>query len=247
MLTGDFPKNTFVLEKSGLHNECKWARGAGISESPHIHEEREPKKIMDNILDAVGNTPLVRLNNIPKAEGLEVEILAKCEFLNPGGSVKDRIGRRMILDAERSGRVKEGDIIIEPTSGNTGIGLAMASAARGYKMIITMPEKMSAEKENTLRALGAEVVRTPTEYLCAHRDSHVGVAEQLNKQLENSHVLDQYSNPSNPIAHYDGTGKEILEQCDGKVDAIVLTAGTGGTVTGIARYFKDHSFFFYIV
>jgi cystathionine beta-synthase len=161
--------------------------------------------------------------------------------LNPGGSVKDRIGRRMVLDAEKQGRCKPGDIIIEPTSGNTGIGLAMAAAARGYRMIIAMPEKMSAEKENTLRALGAEIVRTPTELPCDHIDSLIGVAETLNKKLPNSHVLDQYANPSNPIAHYEGTGKEIWEQTDHNVDCIVISAGTGGTICGIARFFKDHN------
>ncbi len=147
----------------------------------------------------------------------------------------------MVLDAEKTGRIKPGDVIIEPTSGNTGIGLAMAAAARGYKMVITMPEKMSAEKENTLKALGSEIVRTPTEYLCSHIDSHIGVAMKLNKELENSHILDQYSNPSNPLAHYEGTGKEIYEACDGKIDKIILTAGTGGTITGLARFIKDHN------
>ena len=151
----------------------------------------------------VGNTPLVRINNITKAEGIKAEILAKCEYLNPGGSVKDRIGRRMVLDAEKSGLLKKGDIIIEPTSGNTGIGLAMAAATQGYRMVITMPEKMSDEKANTLKALGAEIVRTPTELLCDHIDSHIGVAMKLNDKLDNSHILDQYCNPSNPIAHYE--------------------------------------------
>jgi len=159
--------------------------------------------------------------------------------MNPGGSVKDRIGRRMLLDAEKTGRIQKGDILVEPTSGNTGIGLAMAAAARGYRMIITMPEKMSAEKENTLRGLGAEIVRTPTEYATEHIDSHMGVAWKLTQTLENCHMLDQYSNPSNPIAHYEGTAQEIWDQCEGKLDCVVLTAGTGGTMTGIARFFKD--------
>jgi cystathionine beta-synthase len=168
-----------------------------------------------------------------------VSIVAKCEFLNPGGSVKDRIGRRMVLDAEKTGRIKKGDILIEPTSGNTGIGMAMCAAARGYRMIITMPEKMSAEKENTLRGLGAEIVRTPTELPTEHIDSHMGIAYKLTQDLENAHMLDQYSNTSNPMAHYEGTAQEIWDQCDGKVDTVVLGVGTGGTVTGIARFFKD--------
>ena len=165
--------------------------------------------------------------------------MAKCEFLNPGGSVKDRIGRRMVLDAEKTGRINKGDIIVEPTSGNTGIGLSMCAAARGYKMIITMPEKMSAEKENTLRGLGAEIVRTPTELPTEHIDSHMGVAYKLTQDLDNCHMLDQYSNPSNAMAHYEGTGQEIWDQCEGKVDTVVLGVGTGGTVTGIARFLKD--------
>jgi cystathionine beta-synthase len=165
--------------------------------------------------------------------------VAKCDFMNPGGSVKDRIGRRMILDAEEQGRIKKGDILIEPTSGNTGIGMAMCAAARGYRMIITMPEKMSSEKENTLRGLGAEIVRTPSEYPTEHIDSHMGIAYKLANELENIHMLDQYSNPSNPLAHYEGTAQEIWDQCEGKLDTVVLGCGTGGTITGIARFFKD--------
>lgn len=165
--------------------------------------------------------------------------MAKCDFMNPGGSVKDRIGRRMILDAEKQGRIKKGDILIEPTSGNTGIGMAMCAAARGYRMIITMPEKMSSEKENTLRGLGAEIVRTPSEYPTEHIDSHMGIAYKLANELENIHMLDQYSNPSNPLAHYEGTAQEIWDQCEGKLDTVVLGCGTGGTITGIARFFKD--------
>lgn len=165
--------------------------------------------------------------------------MAKCEYLNPGGSVKDRIGRRMIIDAEKTGRIKKGDVLVEPTSGNTGIGMAMVAAARGYRMIITMPEKMSAEKENTLRGLGAEIIRTPTELPTEHIDSHMGIAYKLTQTLENCHMLDQYSNPSNPIAHYEGTAQEIWDQCEGKIDTVIVSAGTGGTITGIARFFKD--------
>ena len=135
--------------------------------------------------------------------------VAKCEFFNAGGSVKDRIGRRMVEEAERSGRLKPGDTIIEPTSGNTGIGLALAAAVKGYRMIITLPEKMSQEKVDVLKALGAEIIRTPTEAAFDSPDSHIGVANRLNKEIENSHILDQYSNPSNPLAHYDGTAEEV--------------------------------------
>jgi cystathionine beta-synthase len=193
-------------------------------------------RIMDSITDAVGMTPMVRLSRIGR--DLPCELLGKCEFLNPGGSVKDRIGVRMILDAEKSGRIKPGDTLIEPTSGNTGIGMAMTAAARGYRMIITMPQKMSREKQVTLEALGAEIIRTPTEAAWDAPESHIGVAKRLQEVLPNSHILDQYSNPSNPLAHSEGTGKEILEQCEGKLDAVVIGAGTGGTITGIAQTIK---------
>mmetsp|Transcript_9743 Transcript_9743/g.9577 ORF Transcript_9743/g.9577 Transcript_9743/m.9577 type:complete len:505 (-) Transcript_9743:35-1549(-) len=239
-MEASYEKNPVVLEKEGLAVECKWARGEGITkECPHIYEKREKKLICDDVTDIVGNTPMVKINSITQSEGIKCEIVAKCEFLNPGGSVKDRIGRRMLLDAEKSGKIKKGDILVEPTSGNTGIGLSMCAAARGYKMIITMPEKMSAEKENTLRGLGAEVVRTPTELPTEHIDSHMGLAYKFTQDLENCHMLDQYSNPSNPMSHYDGTAQEIWDQCEGKIDTIVLGVGTGGTVTGIARFFKD--------
>jgi len=192
--------------------------------------------ILDSILETTGHTPLVRLSRIGK--GLPCELLAKCEFMNPGGSVKDRIGVRMLLEAERSGRIKPGDTLIEPTSGNTGIGIAMAAAVRGYRVIITMPEKMSQEKQVVLEALGAEIIRTPTEAAWDSPDSHIGVARRLKEVIPNSHILDQYSNPANPAAHEEGTGREILDQTGGKLDAVVMTAGTGGTITGVARVIK---------
>jgi len=198
-----------------------------------------PPKIGESILDFIGNTPMVRLNAIPKSEGIECEMLAKCEYFNAGGSVKDRIGKRMILDAEKSGRIKPGDVLIEPTSGNTGIGMALTAAVKGYRMIITLPEKMSQEKVNVLKAFGAEIIRTPTEAAFDSPDSHIGVALRLHKEIPNSHILDQYANPSNPLAHYDGTAEEILQQCDGKVDVVVASAGTGGTISGIARKLKE--------
>jgi cystathionine beta-synthase len=194
------------------------------------------EQILDSILDAVGHTPMVRLSRI--AKGIPCEVLAKCEFMNPGGSVKDRIGVRMLLDAERSGRIKPGDTLIEPTSGNTGIGIAMAAASRGYRVIITMPEKMSQEKQVVLEALGAEIIRTPTEAAWDSPESHIGVAKRLKEVIPNAHILDQYGNPSNPAAHEEGTGREIIDQCGGKLDAVVMTAGTGGTITGVARVIK---------
>jgi cystathionine beta-synthase len=192
--------------------------------------------ILDSVCDAVGGTPMVRLSRIGR--DLPCELVGKLEFLNPGGSVKDRIGVRMLLDAERSGRIKPGDTLIEPTSGNTGIGLAMAAAVKGYRVIITMPEKMSREKQVVLEALGAEIIRTPTEAAWDSPESHIGVAQQLRELIPSSHILDQYKNPSNPEAHDEGTGREIWEQCGGKLDAVVMTAGTGGTITGVARYLR---------
>jgi cystathionine beta-synthase len=192
--------------------------------------------VLDSICDVVGWTPMVRLSRIGR--NLPCELLGKCEFLNPGGSVKDRIGVRMLLDAEKSGRIKPGDTLIEPTSGNTGIGLALAAAVKGYRVIITMPEKMSHEKQVVLEALGAEIIRTPTEAAWDSPESHIGVAKRLRDAIPNSHILDQYSNPSNYLAHEEGTGVEILAQTGGKLDAVVLTAGTGGTLTGIARAVK---------
>ncbi|KAH7482431.1 hypothetical protein KRP22_008314 [Phytophthora ramorum] len=209
-------------------------------QQPHVHRPRQTEpKILNSILDHVGNTPLVRLSTIAKKAGLECELLAKCEFFNAGGSVKDRIGKRMIEDAMASGRIKPGDTLIEPTSGNTGIGLALAAALYGFRIIITLPEKMSLEKVDVLKALGAEIIRTPTEAAWDSPESHIGVAKRLVKEIPNAHILDQYSNPSNPLAHYDGTAEEILEACGGHVDMVVMGAGTGGTLSGTARKLKE--------
>ena len=149
--------------------------------------------LYDSILEVIGNTPLVRMHRVGAA--LECNLYAKCEFLNPGGSVKDRIGYQMVIDAEKQGRIKPGDTLIEPTSGNTGIGMALAGAVRGYRVIITMPEKMSREKQVVLEALGAKIVRTPTEAAWDSPESHIGVANRMQKELPNAHILDQYSNP----------------------------------------------------
>ena len=165
--------------------------------------------------------------------------MAKCEFFNAGGSVKDRIALRMVEDAEKSGQLKAGDTIIEPTSGNTGIGLALAAAVKGYRCIIVLPEKMSNEKVATLRALGAEIVRTPTSASWDSPESHISVAQRLLAEIPNSIILDQYRNPGNPLAHYDTTAEEIIKQCGGKPDMVVLGAGTGGTISGIGRKIKE--------
>lgn len=195
--------------------------------------------IYQNILETVGKTPVVKLNRI--GIDLSCQLFAKCEFLNPGGSVKDRIGIYMLEEAEKSGRIKPGDTLIEPTSGNTGIGLALSAAVRGYRMIITMPEKMSREKQVVLEALGAEIVRTPTEAAWDAPESHIGVAKKLNAEIPNSHILDQYSNPSNPNAHYQFTAQEIIDDFGTDLDMIVMSVGTGGTITGVAKRLKEEN------
>ncbi|XP_077323024.1 cystathionine beta-synthase-like protein [Lithobates pipiens] len=223
-----------------LPSKCTWELGMAQSVSPHHHTTLvSPPSILSTILQKIGHTPLVRINKIGKLHGLKCELLAKCEFFNAGGSVKDRISLRMVEDAERDGVLKPGDTIIEPTSGNTGIGLALAAAVKGYRCIIVMPEKMSMEKVDVLRALGAEIVRTPTNARFDSPESHVGVAWRLKNEIPNSHILDQYRNASNPLAHYDTTAEEILEQCDGQLDMMVAGAGTGGTITGLARKLKE--------
>ena len=195
--------------------------------------------ILKDILDTVGSTPIVKLNNI--GNDLKCELYAKCEFFNPGGSIKDRIGKQMIEVAEKEGRIKPGDTLIEPTSGNTGIGLALAAAVKGYKMIITMPEKMSKEKEVVLKALGAKIYRTPTEAAWDDYDSHIELAKRLNQEIENSHILDQYANLNNPDAHYKYTAEEILQEFNNSLDMIVMGVGTGGTISGIAKKIKEKS------
>ncbi|XP_028405463.1 cystathionine beta-synthase-like [Dendronephthya gigantea] len=223
-----------------LPSKCTWHLGAKTSDSPHYHGRNvRTTKIMSNVLEGIGDTPLVRINRIGKSFGLKCEILVKCEYFNSGGSVKDRIGLRMVEDAERKGILKPGTTLIEPTSGNTGIGLALAAAVKGYRCIIVMPEKMSREKVDVLRALGAEIVRTPSLAGYDAPESHIGVAQRLNKEIADSVILDQYRNAGNPVAHYDTTAEEILDQCDGKVDMVVIGAGTGGTITGIARKIKE--------
>ena len=193
--------------------------------------------IYNSILDVIGNTPIVKINKI--AKNLNCNLFAKCEFFNPGGSIKDRIGWKMVEDAERSGRIKPGDTLIEPTSGNTGQGIALAAAVKGYKCIITLPEKMSKEKQIALEALGAEIIRTPTEAAFDDPESHIGVAKKLQSEIPNSHILDQYANPSNPQAHYDGTAQEILDDFGTDLHMVVMGVGTGGTITGVAKRLKE--------
>jgi cysteine synthase A len=192
---------------------------------------------LDTILQAVGKTPLVRLHRI--AQGLACELYGKCEFLNPGGSVKDRIAVSMIAAAEQAGEIKPGDTLIEATSGNTGIGLAMAGAAKGYKVIITMPEKMSSEKQVVLEALGAKIYRTPTAAAWDDPASHISLAKKLLRDIPNSFCLDQYKNPANIEIHYTATAQEILDDIGEGLAMVVMGVGTGGTITGIAKKLKE--------
>ncbi|KAJ5038174.1 uncharacterized protein L3040_007042 [Drepanopeziza brunnea f. sp. 'multigermtubi'] len=200
-----------------------------------------PRAKVMSATELIGNTPLVRLNKIPQSLGIEAEVYVKVEFVNAGGSVKDRIALRMIEQAEQSGRIKPGDTLIEPTSGNTGIGLALVGAIKGYKTIITLPEKMSSEKVAVLRALGATIIRTPTQAAFDSPESHIGVARRLLNEIPNSHILDQYTNKDNPLAHEHGTAEEIWSQSEGKITAIVAGAGTGGTITGLSRGLKKYN------
>jgi cystathionine beta-synthase len=190
------------------------------------------------VLELVGRTPIVRLDRLSR--DVPGELLAKLEYLNPGGSVKDRIGLAMIEAAEREGKLRPGGTIVEPTSGNTGVGLAMAAALRGYRCIFVMPDKMSQEKISMLRAYGAEVVITPTAVEPHSPESYYSVSDRLAEEIPGGFKPDQYSNPSNPEAHYATTGPELFEQTDGgQIDAIVISVGTGGTITGVGRYFKE--------
>ena len=194
-------------------------------------------EVHKTILDVIGDTPLVRLNKV--SQGLKPTILAKLENLNPGGSVKDRIGIAMIEQAEEKGLLKPGGTIIEPTSGNTGVGLAMVAAVKGYKMIFVMPDKMSEEKRSILRAYGAKVVVTPTNVPPESAEHYTKVAERLTKETLHSYMPNQYENRANPDAHYRTTGPEIWRQTEGKIDVFVCGIGTGGTITGIGRFLKE--------
>ena len=196
-------------------------------------------RIAGHVSELIGNTPLVRLNSVvPDGAGL---VAAKVEYLNPGGSAKDRIAIKMIDAAEASGELKPGGTIVEPTSGNTGVGLAIAAAKKGYRCIFVMPDKMSQEKISMLRAYGAEVVITPTAVDPHSPESYYAVSDRLAEEIPGGFKPDQYSNPANPEAHYETTGPELWEQTEGgDVDAIVISVGTGGTITGVGRYFKEH-------
>lgn len=193
-------------------------------------------EIKNSFLDLVGNTPIVRVNNLIKKDELKADVLAKLEYFNPAGSVKDRIAKEMILEALEKGLINENTTLIEPTSGNTGIGLSAVATALNLKIIITMPETMSVERRNLMKAYGAELVLTPGS---EGMKGAIAKAKELASQIENSFIPGQFENPANPTAHYKTTGPEIYEQTEGKVDIFVAGVGTGGTISGIGKYLKE--------
>jgi cystathionine beta-synthase len=193
-------------------------------------------EILDNVVAAIGNTPIIRLSRLHDPGNL----VAKVEYTNPGGSIKERIAVTMIDRAEAKGLLKPGGTIIEPTSGNTGVGLALVAAVRGYRLICTVPDKVSKEKQDLLRAYGVEVIEAPTQYGPGHPLSYYGVADRLSQEIEGSFQPNQYVNKANPQAHYETTGPEIWRQTGGTIDVLVSGVGTGGTITGAGRYLKEH-------
>ena len=195
-------------------------------------------KVKNSFLDLVGNTPLVRVNNLIKKDELKADVLAKLEYFNPAGSVKDRIAKEMILDALEKGLINENTTLIEPTSGNTGIGLSAVATSLNLKIIITMPETMSVERRNLMKAYGAELVLTPGS---EGMKGAIAKAKELASQIENSFIPGQFENPANPQAHYKTTGPEIYSQTEGKVDIFVAGVGTGGTISGIGKYLKEQN------
>ncbi|KAL4767540.1 tryptophan synthase beta subunit-like PLP-dependent enzyme [Aspergillus nidulans var. acristatus] len=197
--------------------------------------------LSDSVAEHIGSTPLVRLRRLPSSFNIKAKICAKLEFFNAGGSIKDRIAKRMLEQAEQHGLIKPGDTLIEASSGNTGIAIALMGAVKGYKCIIVLSEKMSLEKEQILHALGAKVVRTPAGVSIESDESILSVAKRLHREIPNSWILDQYNNPENPRAHEYGTAEEVWHQTKGQLDILVAGAGTGGTITGLTKGLKKDS------
>ncbi|KAK4884435.1 hypothetical protein RN001_000706 [Aquatica leii] len=219
--------------------KCLFAKD-NLTNNPHpVLVRNIEQKIYPDISHCIGNTPLVKLNHIPKSMGIKCDVLVKCEFLNPGGSIKDRMAHYMIQNAENKGLLKPGSILIEPTSGNTGIALGMISAIKGYECILVFPGKSSNEKEDILKALGCKVVRCSDKIPYNQPGGIFCRPMEIHKETPNSAILHQFWNPCNPLSHYYGTAMEIFEQCDGKVDMVAIGVGTGGTATGIGRRFKE--------
>jgi len=198
---------------------------------------KKNNNVYNNILEAIGNTPLVKLNKLTGKN--DADVFVKCEFMNPSGSIKDRMARHIIEEAEQSGKLKPGGTIVENTSGNTGAALAMIAAVKGYKAVLTMPDKTSPEKINTLRAFGAKVIVTPTDVPGDSPDHYVNTAKRIAKETPNAFYVNQYHSPHNSEAHYKYTGKEIWEQTGGNLDYFVAGAGTGGTISGVGRFMKE--------
>ncbi len=193
----------------------------------------------DNVVELIGNTPLVRLRNV--TEGISATVLAKVEYMNPGGSVKDRIALRMVEEAEKSGQLQPGGTIVEPTSGNTGVGLALVAQLRGYRCVFVCPDKVSEDKRNVLRAYGAEVVVCPTAVAPEDPRSYYNVSDRLAREIPGAWKPDQYANPNNPLSHYESTGPELWQQTDGRITHFVAGIGTGGTISGVGRYLRQVS------
>lgn len=231
--------------KPEVDKKCPWRQLLGTN-TPSVHTKQDwkqmcPNGVFPDVLSMIGNTPLVKLNNIPKSAGLECNVYAKCEFLNPGGSIKDRMVKRMFDDAEKQGLIKPGMTIIELSSGNTGISIALIASLKGYKCVIVMPEKIAEEKEAVIRCLGAEVVRIPSTTSALEPDGLFGMTHRLHKEIPNSFIFDQFNHPSNSLTHYDTTANEVLDQLNNQVDMILFGAGTGGTITGVGRKFREVS------
>lgn len=211
----------------------------GSQSGGHTHGEGITVRYYENVVELIGNTPLVRLRNV--TEGISAMVLAKVEYFNPGGSVKDRIALRMVEEAEKAGLLQPGGTIVEPTSGNTGVGLALVAQLRGYKCVFVCPDKVSEDKQNVLRAYGAEVVVCPTAVAPEDPRSYYNVSDRLTREIPGAWKPNQYSNPNNPLSHFESTGPELWEQTDGEITHFVAGVGTGGTISGIGRYLKQAS------